>query len=262
MIYAMTCASEKYIKSMGYQLKTALLNGQVDAVKGFRIESIDDGFRKKNEKILSESIGAGLYIWKPYYINKALSEISWGDYLFYLDAGGSIYKSSLNPVVQCMESLGKDIICVRNFGLEKDYTKPETFVYMNCNTETYKNQKQVYAGIIIIKKTTKTTKLMEEWLSWCLRYSVISNCGNNKSSFREGFISHRYDQSILSLLYARENIAEYSRLGIKPFWTYHHSRRTTIFSIYGVKAYRFIRGVIERYKRIMHNFRNTKDDIQ
>ena len=72
-------------------------------------------FVKKNKKILSEKKGNGLYLWKPYFLNKAYRELKDGDYLIYTDAG-SIFINKIQYLIDCMEREKLDMMV---FSLQK-----------------------------------------------------------------------------------------------------------------------------------------------
>ena len=83
MIYAMTCADDRYMPMAKFQLETAIRYGKVDKILCFNLNEIDTAFSKKNEKILNAGgeRRKGCYLWKSYFVHKAVSEIDYGDYL-------------------------------------------------------------------------------------------------------------------------------------------------------------------------------------
>ena len=87
MIYAVNFADESFQIQRAFNTKTAYSKGQVAKVFEFSPSDIEDSFLEKNKNIFSYERGHGLWIWKPYFILKALQEINEGDYLFYCDAG-------------------------------------------------------------------------------------------------------------------------------------------------------------------------------
>ena len=137
MVYAMACADENYMPSAKFQLDTALKKGKVDKTLCYNIADMDKEFTEKNNKILSSGEGRrrGYYLWKPYFVNKALLELRQGDYLIYLDSAGFYYRSNVAPIVSYMGRKNIDMIGSRRNGyLEKHWTKRDVFVYMKCDT--------------------------------------------------------------------------------------------------------------------------------
>ena len=98
-----------FAEGLSYQKKRKLnsLTGKYiakfDRIIEYNITDIDDSFTNANAKILKHKKGLGLWIWKPYFINKALSTINDGDFLFYCDSS-SIFIRSINPMVKFMDN--------------------------------------------------------------------------------------------------------------------------------------------------------------
>lgn len=235
MIYAMTCADERYMPAAKFQLETAVKNGKVNKTLFFCIDEMDEEFRKKNARILNAGgeRRKGCYLWKPYFIHKAFARIEYGDFLVYLDAAGNYYRSRVNEITLFMEKNGLDMIGSRNWRyFEKDWTKRDAFVMLDCDNEKYMNQNQCYAGFLVLKKTEKTEKFMNEWLEYCQNYHIIADCPNisGKDNY-EGFIEHRFDQSILSLLMAKHDVPNIEKLPVPMFCVYHHTMLQSVKEI-------------------------------
>ena len=235
MIYAVTCADDNYMPSAKFQMETARKYGKVSQTMIFNLKDMDENFKRDNKDIL-EAGGErrkGCYLWKPYFVNKAFSQITIGDYIIYLDAAGNYYRSNVNEIIQYMEKKGLEIIGSRKYKyLEKHWTKRDAFVLMDCDTEEYTNQYQCYAGFLIAKKTEKTIKFFDEWLMHAQNYNIITNAPNvcGKEDY-EGFEEHRFDQSILSILLKKYGAKTIETLPVPEFHIYHHSRELSIKAI-------------------------------
>lgn len=59
--------------------------GGADNVIEYSKEDIEPGFIEKNRSIMSNPRGFGLWLWKPYFIQKTLKSMKDGDWLFYVD---------------------------------------------------------------------------------------------------------------------------------------------------------------------------------
>ena len=53
----------------------------------FSTKDIDSNFYNEHIEILTQQRGAGYWLWKPYFINKVLTNVNDGDIVFYVDAG-------------------------------------------------------------------------------------------------------------------------------------------------------------------------------
>ena len=247
MIYAMTCADDHYAPVGKFQLETAVKKGKVDKVLFYNLNEMDEKFKEKNHRILNAGgkRRKGCYLWKPYFIHRAISQIKFGDYLIYLDAAGNYYRSEVNQVVMFMEKHQIEIIGSRNGRyLEREWTKRDVFLKLGCDTPQFAEQFQCYAGFVMLKKTERTVKFIEQWLEYCQDYNMITDCPNmmGKDNY-EGFNEHRFDQSILSILMKKEEIPNIEQLPIPKFYTYHHSMNLSVKEIKRMKRETILKSI-------------------
>ena len=190
----------------------------VEEVKNFKKENneefFDEGYaftdidlkqdknfwNKHGNFIERERKGYGFWIWKSYIILNFLEKMKDGDILLYMDAGCSLQQSGLKRFMEYI-----DIIKNSNYGilsfemehLEKEYTKMDTMLSLNC--ENLKNTKQLVGGIFMLKKCDYVVKLVKLWYESCCNYHLLDDSFStipNDYQFKE----HRHDQSIFSLL--------------------------------------------------------------
>lgn len=235
MVYAMACADDNYMPSAKFQLNTALKKGKVDKTLCFNIADMDEEFKVRNKKIL-EAGGErrrGCYLWKPYFVNKVLDEIEDGDFLFYMDGAGGYYRENVAPIVDCMTKNNIDMVGSRRYRyFEKHWTKRDAFVYMDCDKTEYTDQYQCWAGMFVLRKTENTKNIMREWLKYAQDYRIITDAPNTCGLDNyEGFQENRHDQSILSLLMKKYNVAIIEELPVADFYIYHHTRETSIRAV-------------------------------
>ena len=152
MIVAVSYGNRPYYKALRLNCRTAKKYGKVDKVYSFKEKDIDEKFRKENLKILSQKRGNGYWLWKPYLIKKVLNQLSEGDYLVYMDAGGMYYQSSVLPYIEKMKQENQWILTWESSPKERKYTKRDAFYYMGCDSEEYSETVQRCGGIFILKK--------------------------------------------------------------------------------------------------------------
>lgn len=198
-----TYSNEKYAKARDFAVKKALEYGHFDKAIGYTPDSIDNNFKQKNSRILSIKRGAGLWIWKPYVIRKALiEECNEGDVLFYSDSGTFFFRSVLPLVNSFSENIQTYLLPY----IEEEFTKKETIEALDANEESITKTPQRMATMVMIRKCDESLAFIEEWLEQCQHYELISpvtNFGNQISNF----VSHREDQSIFSILAKKHGIA-------------------------------------------------------
>lgn len=235
MVYAMACADDNYMPSARFQLDTAVKKGKVDKTLCFNIADMDDEFKEKNKAIL-EAGGErrkGCYLWKPYFVNKALNDINNGDFLIYMDSAGFYYRSAVSEITDYMKKNNIDMIGSRRFKyFEKHWTKRDAFVYMNCDTDKYTEQYQGMGGLFVLRKTERTQSIMREWLKYAQDYRIITDAPNTCGLDNyEGFVENRHDQSILSILMRKYDVATIEELPVADFYVYHHTMETSFKTI-------------------------------
>jgi hypothetical protein len=235
MVYAMACADDVYMPSAKFQLETALKKGKVDEILCYNLADIDEEFKNKNKDILDFGTGRrhGCYLWKPYFVNKALLSIEYGDFLIYMDAAGGYYRSGVHNIVSYMVKNNINMIGSRRYKyLEKHWTKRDAFVYMDCDEKKYINQCQCWAGFFILRKTEETINIMSEWLKYAQDYRIITDADNvcGMDNY-EGFVENRHDQSILSILMKKYDVKIIEEIPKADFYVYHHTMETSIKSV-------------------------------
>lgn len=198
-----TYSNDLYSNTRDFAAKMALFRGGFDRTIVYKPEDIDKEFRSKNVKILSQKRGAGLWLWKPYSVYKALcEEADFGDILFYGDAG-SFFVRNCEYLVQSMKD---EDIWVSNIPLmEKQFTKSKAFDIMDCNNDEVKDSAQIQANFICLRKSESSLQFVKEWLELCCNYDLLASDEDIQKEVPE-FINHRNDQSVLSLLVKKHNI--------------------------------------------------------
>lgn len=209
MLYVINYANGKFKNSQKLNTKTALKVGKADKVINYSSEDIDEKFYNNNIKILSQKRGNGYWLWKPYFIYKTLNEINFGDYLMYCDSG-AYFVDDIHKLINVMNKDKQDIMCFQIETVEKNYSKRDAFILMNCDNNVVKNSKQVCATFSLYKKSAKSLKLVKDWLKYCQDERIITDipnkCGRKNYP---GFIDNRHDQTAFSLICKKYNLNPY-----------------------------------------------------
>jgi hypothetical protein len=161
------------------------------------------------QEFISSNIGFGWWAWKALIIDIEMQNALEDDLILYMDAGNTFKKyESLKKFVTSLEASKKnfDLVVttvsgagVRQFGSEEfKWTKPSVLKLLK-NMDEQKTS-QYAASWILIKKNKKTSTLIKNW-----RELSFSNDFKNINENYEGvdasenFITHRHDQSLLSI---------------------------------------------------------------
>jgi hypothetical protein len=186
-------------------MKMAQTKGGFTNIIGYEKKDIEKEFSRNNRTILEQGRGSGYWLWKPYFIKRTLENINFDDYLFYSDSGAFFLKS-VDILIEAMNNHEQDIMGFDLPLVEKQWTKKELFVNMDCTSDIYTNSNQILASYFLVKKTKFSIDFFEDFL----RYSCneINITDKFDSAFKQDslFLEHRHDQSIFSLLYKQKNL--------------------------------------------------------
>ncbi len=81
---------------------------------------------------------------------------------------------------------------------------------MGCDSAWYEERRQIKGGFSLWRKTNFSLRLVDEWLFWAQDERIITDMPNQcgKENY-PGFIEHRHDQSIWSILCRRYQLEEF-----------------------------------------------------
>lgn len=164
-----------------------------DMVFEYEPHNIDTFFRTNNETTLAAERGAGFWLWKPYFVWRALQHCDDGDILVYCDAGVEII-TDLNEIVKVMD---QDVFLFCN-GHQHVHWCKTSVSYAICGAMP-DSQQQVQASVIFFKVNDTTRNFIKEWLLWCQMPGFIDDSPSKLPNHPE-FAEHRYDQAILTCL--------------------------------------------------------------
>ena len=246
MIVAINFSDDKYKSTQRLNSKTAKKFGANKIIE-YSPNEIDDFFLKKNKEIFNIKKGYGLWIWKPYFIDKTLDTLNDGDYVIYTDSG-SAYVNNINYLIDIMKRDNTDIMCFCIDQLERQWTKRDAFIVLNADKEEYVESNQICGTYIIVRKTDYAVGIIKKYLKYVQDKRIISD---EKSVLGypdyDGFIENRHDQSIWSLI-CKTN-------GIKPYRdpSEYGTKEKTDLSI-------FSKEVLERstFPQIIESHRNPQ----
>lgn len=228
MIYVINYADgEPYESYRKCNTRTAYLLGKADRVIEYTSSDIPQTYKDEHSKIFSYTRGAGLWLWKPYLINKALDTINDGDWLFYSDAGVTFIRS-LHHLIDCANQYSQDIFTIEQPLLCRQFTKRECYHIMGV--EDHKENQAL--GLLLLRKSEESVRFVNEWLTLCENEELLSpNHFYPEIDEWPDYYAHREDQSILSLLRTKWGLPSFrdcSDYGEMPFmycgtgeWTYH-----------------------------------------
>lgn len=204
-VYIVSFASNRFINALA-KVKTESQNFPFD--KGFFYSPDNESVKPfiSSLKPWLYRRGFGYWRWKAYILLQQFSQIKEGDIIFWSDAG--VYWNNSDRAIErfnyYLELLNThtDILVFQQPLKESDWTKGDLLealgVYEN---EAICNSPQIWAGCFGLRKTSKTENLLKEWLELGdYQKELITDRVSYRRKDKQGFIEHRYDQSIFSIL--------------------------------------------------------------
>jgi hypothetical protein len=210
------------------------ISRQVKASKCF--DKIEIYSEKKLRKIISpeiakfisaNSLGYGLWIWKPIIILDFLENNPKCESILYLDAGCDFNDSnlSLKKWNEYLNFLKKsDAVFFQTTYLEESYTKKELVKAVKNEVSDLKTGQFHAAAFLMNRKYA--IDFCEKWLEYMSvdEFKLLTKEGSRKElDFYESYIDYRYDQSIFSLMVKREQNVKILQANLEldfaPYWT-------------------------------------------
>ena len=184
--------------------KTELFEGSALFTDGYLMD--DPVFWNKHGNFIKEnSRGYGYYVWKPYIINITIDNLNDGDILVYLDAGCEIDHEKKDKIRSYFELVKTEKLIVSSSNqIEKDWSKMDLLHTLDMNKDEYLDTEQYQSGLFMIYICDETRKFMKEWYELCCNYHFIDDTPSAIPNI-DGFVEHRHDQSVFSLLFKKYN---------------------------------------------------------
>lgn len=160
------------------------------------------------EQLRAEVRGFGYWVWKPRIILDTLDKIDNGDILLYLDMGCHLNSRGKEKLLAYCEEVKQNesgflVSQLELIRKECFWTKGDLLDYFRMRGEKGIYFPQYQAGILFIRKEPKTVSLIHSWLDVYYEDFHLADDTPSRSPNEPGFVEHRHDQSILSLLLKR-----------------------------------------------------------
>jgi len=232
-------ANNVFLKSLDILKRTSLTVGKVDEFISFGTEDLHmNNFWEENQHILSQKLGAGYWIWKPFIILETMKLLDDGDVVLYTDAGMRVLEN-LDPLFEITKT-AKDnrmlfaLTMIYGSHRHSEYTKRDCFILMGMDKPEYWE-----AAFSVWMKTQKNIDFLTEWQVYLKDSRVVTYepnvCGQSNLS---DYIDHRHDQAVLSLLslkYGRELYREPTQFTNDERGNYSNSPYNQLFDHHGGK---------------------------
>jgi hypothetical protein len=222
----LTFADSRMSRSVDRICAQARGMGVYDTVIPMSEVDLDADFRLKfKDKLIPGSRGYGYWCWKPQVILQTLRGMNEGDVLHYADAGCHLNKGGIHRLSQYFDAASDCASGVLAFqatppGLPFEYDgrplldlkdrrwiKGDLLDFLNVRfrPDIYESQ-SIGAGIIFFKKCEASVRLVSDWLEVIESDFSLLDDTESASDNLQGFVEHRHDQAIFSILCKLSNV--------------------------------------------------------
>jgi len=165
------------------------------------LKSDPEFYNKHIDFILKNKRGFGYWVWKPYLIHKNMQDMKNGDILLYLDCGCELDIRNRTKIAEMLHLVNKYKLITTSTQIEFMWNKMDLLLEMQMlqNEPLMTPQKQSGASAWLV--CDETRKLAKDWydIACSNNYHFIDDTPSIRQNVN-GFIEHRHDQSIFSLL--------------------------------------------------------------
>jgi hypothetical protein len=188
--------------------------------------NLSEDFRNKfQDKLKKDVRGFGYWCWKPQIILQALNSIDMGDIIHYADIGCHLNIQGRERLLEYFEicqlansgilsfqdkfigNVFFDNRVGKNLGIERKLTKGDLLDYFNVrHNQEIVDTPQIGATTMFIKKTPLSMCLVTIWIrTFSNNFNLIDDTISASHNL-EGFLEHKHDQSIWSILTKLNNV--------------------------------------------------------
>ena len=194
--------------------------GLYDEVRILNESDLSSGFQSEfGDRLIAGSKGFGFYSWKPQLILQTLQESQFGDLIHWLDVGSHLrpeksqrleflfhIAASAESGVLAFEAPKIPALLLNPLYrgarmLEYQWTKADVFKFFGVLANpAITHTEQIAAGTIILRNCAESHKLVSLWTEVIRRdFSLIDDSPSSTPNF-PGFVEHRHDQSLFSVV--------------------------------------------------------------
>ncbi len=187
---------------------------------------LESQFKQKfADKLVPGSRGYGYWCWKPQIILQVLKSLESGDVLQYTDAGCHLNKAGLprlKEYVELVTSADSGVLAFQakppepplqydgrklTNNVEYPWVKGDLLDYFGVRNElSIVDTYTVGAGVIFFRQCKSSVAIVEEWLHVIHHdFSLLDDTPSRRPNL-PGFIEHRHDQAIFSLIAKKHNL--------------------------------------------------------
>jgi len=199
-VYFVSFADSRYGHCLERIRKEAVRSNFFDQIYTWTEKNLDPEFLAKNEEFIrTHHRGYGYWIWKPQVCLQAFRKMEDDDILVYADAGCTVNYHARSKFRNCLSITQERGTLAFQMPphLEKTWTKGDLFQHLEA--WRFADTPQFHATFFFLRKDKDNQTFLENWSRLTQQYHLVTDVPSVFPNIR-GFIEHRHDQSIFSLL--------------------------------------------------------------
>lgn len=206
----LTYAGAPFVAGQKALAASALAVGFDAVIKAGPANLIGSAIEASHPDVLSAERGGGYWLWKPWLIRENLRNLADDDILFYCDAsidGFYAFDKFPTELVSRVRASTQGFVIgpmLYQHGPLKNWTKGDAFHLLGCNPSTIGDQPTIQATWSLWRNTPSARSFVDRWLDASMDRRILTDIDNTIGENDRGFVEHRYDQSILSILCYRD----------------------------------------------------------
>jgi hypothetical protein len=171
-VYLISYADKKpvFLKNQNAQAMSAINNG-IDYIMMYKRRDIDPAFYEKNKQILDIPMGAGLWIWKPYFMLKTMDIAPQDSIIIYADSP-VIFKKPITPFIDLLKK--NDILLLLDGARRKNtirtagsVIKDEFFSHFGLDPAIFQKRDHLWSCFVIVRNNKTGRAFVEKWMKNC-----------------------------------------------------------------------------------------------
>jgi hypothetical protein len=229
MVYLLSFADSRMQRSLDRLAKQAKSLNTFDDIYMFIENDLPVDFREHfKDKLIPGSRGYGYWSWKPEAILMALDRIQDEDCLLYIDVGCHLNDRGKQRLLEYFKILEQEEIGIvafkaiqpaeGNSSLVYDgrklfdqpnyhWIKGDLFDYFGVkDNPSVVNDQAIGSGIIFVRKCDRAIRIIREWQQIIWHHFNLLDDTPSVSANLAGFIEHRHDQAIWTLLCLKHRV--------------------------------------------------------
>ena len=193
---------EVFFKNQQAQNASAVNRG-FDLVFSMNRDFMDPEFYEANRYILDQKTGAGRFLWKPYFILRAMESLPDDALIFYADSG-VVFTKPINKIKRLLQSADMVLVKYSKPTPLSTYLKREAYEPLGITEDSPElNSEEIWAFFIAMRNNPETREFVRNWLQLCTNPAILTHDNFDKDNQVEHFRWPLHDESVLSVLVAK-----------------------------------------------------------